>query len=72
MQKRRRFKQTKSLKDRLLEGAQNFREEAKLLPYGSMRDAALKGRDKRRRRPVWMSGSTPRFATSEERRNSGP
>ena len=42
MQKRRRFKQTKSLKDRLLEKAQNLREQAKLLPYGSVRDATLK------------------------------
>jgi hypothetical protein len=40
--KRRRFKQTKSLKDRLLEEAQNLREQAKLLPYGSVRDATLK------------------------------
>jgi hypothetical protein len=42
MQKRRRFKQTKSLKDRLLEEAQNLREQAKLLPYGSVRDETLK------------------------------
>ena len=42
MQKRRRFKQTKSLKDRLLEEAQNLREQAKLLPFGSVRDATLK------------------------------
>jgi len=39
---RRRFKQTKSLKERLLEEAQNLREEAKLLPYGPVRDATLK------------------------------
>jgi hypothetical protein len=39
---RRRFKQTKSLKVRLLEEAQNLREGAKLLPYGPLRDAALK------------------------------
>jgi hypothetical protein len=42
MLNRRRLKQTKSLKDRLLEQAQNRREEAKLLPYGPVRDAALK------------------------------
>jgi len=42
MQKRRRFKHTKSLKDRLLEEAQSLREQANLLPYGSVRDAALK------------------------------
>jgi hypothetical protein len=40
--KRRRFKQTKSLKDRLLKKAQNLREQAKLLPCGSVRDATLK------------------------------
>lgn len=40
--RRRRFKQTKSLKERLLEEAQDLREEAKLLPYGPLRDAALK------------------------------
>ena len=39
---RRRFKQTKSLKQRLLEEAHNLREEAKLLPYGPLRDAALR------------------------------
>jgi hypothetical protein len=42
MQKRRRFKQTKSLKDRLVEEAQNLRAQAKLLPYRSVRDATLK------------------------------
>ena len=42
MQRRRRFKQTKSLKGRLLEEAQNLREQAKLLPYGSVRDATVK------------------------------
>jgi hypothetical protein len=42
MQKRRRFKQTKSLKDRLLEEAKCLREQARLLPYGSVRDATLR------------------------------
>jgi hypothetical protein len=42
MLKRRRFKQAKSLKDRLLEQAQNLRQQAKLLPNGSVRDATLK------------------------------
>ena len=39
---RRRFKQTQSLKERLLAEAQNLREEARLLPCGSLRDAALR------------------------------
>jgi hypothetical protein len=39
---RRRFKQTKSLKERLLEEAQKLRDQAKLLPYGPVREAALK------------------------------
>jgi hypothetical protein len=39
--KRRRFKQPKPLKDRLAEEAQNLRAEAKLLPYGPVRDAVL-------------------------------
>jgi hypothetical protein len=39
---RRRFKQTKSLKERLLEEARDIREQAKLLPYGPVREAALK------------------------------
>ncbi len=39
---RRRFKQTKTLKDRLLEEAQNIREQAELLPYGPVREAAVK------------------------------
>nr|WP_271568741.1 hypothetical protein [Bradyrhizobium sp. CCBAU 11386] len=38
---RRRFTHTKSLKERLLEEARNLREEAKLLPYGPLRDAVL-------------------------------
>jgi hypothetical protein len=42
MQKRRRFRQTKSLKDRLLEEAQDLRAQAKLLPFGSLREATLK------------------------------
>ncbi|QHO78501.1 hypothetical protein ACH79_00475 [Bradyrhizobium sp. CCBAU 051011] len=41
MIKRRRFKQTRPLKQRLLEEAQNLRDEAKLLPYGPVRDAAM-------------------------------
>jgi len=39
---RRRLKQSKSLKERLLEEAQNLREGAKLLPDGPVREAALK------------------------------
>jgi hypothetical protein len=42
MDLRRRFKQTKSLKERLLDEARNLREEARLLPFGPVRDAALK------------------------------
>jgi hypothetical protein len=40
--KRRRFKQTKPLKVRLVEEAQKLRDEAKLLPYGPVREAVLK------------------------------
>ncbi|MBT1516821.1 hypothetical protein KIP88_41175 [Bradyrhizobium sp. SRL28] len=40
--KRRRFKQTKSLKERLVEEAQKLRDQAKLLPYGPVREAVLK------------------------------
>jgi hypothetical protein len=36
------FLQTKSLKERLLEEASNLREEARLLPFGPVRNAALK------------------------------
>ena len=42
MQPRRRFKQTLSLEDRLAEEARRLREEAELLPHGSVRDAALR------------------------------
>jgi hypothetical protein len=42
MLRRRRFKQTKSLKERLLEQAHALREGAKLLPSGPVRDEALK------------------------------
>ena len=41
MLSRRRFIHVKPLKQRLLEEAQNLREEAKLLPYGPLRDAVL-------------------------------
>ena len=39
---RQRFTQTKSLKERLLEEAQTLRDQARLLPFGTVRDAALK------------------------------
>ncbi|MHC4042181.1 hypothetical protein RAD10_11175 [Bradyrhizobium sp. 23AC] len=42
MIRRRRFKQTRSLKERLLEEAQKLLEEARLLPHGPVRDAALR------------------------------
>ncbi len=42
MFERRRFKQTKSLKERLLAEAKNLREEAKMLSHGPLRDGALK------------------------------
>ncbi len=42
MIERRRFRQSKSLKERLIAEAQNLRDEAKLLPYGPLREAALK------------------------------
>lgn len=42
MQKRRRFKQTSSLEERLAEQASRLREEAELLPHGPVRDEALR------------------------------
>jgi len=42
MQKRRRVKQTTSLEERLAEEARRLREEAELLPYGPVRDEALR------------------------------
>lgn len=42
MQKRRRFKQTTSLEERLAEVARRLREEAKLLPHGPAREEALR------------------------------
>lgn len=39
---RRRFTHAKPLKERLLEEARNLREEAKLLPHGPLREAAVK------------------------------
>ena len=41
MTMRHRFIQTKSLKVRLLEEAQTLREQARMLPFGPVRDAAL-------------------------------
>lgn len=40
--RRRRFKQTTSLKERLLAEANGLRKEAELLPYGPVREATLK------------------------------
>jgi hypothetical protein len=40
--KRRRFKQTVSLEERLAEEARRLREEAELLPHGPVREAALR------------------------------
>ncbi|WP_247770072.1 hypothetical protein [Bradyrhizobium sp. 192] len=42
MQKRRRFKQTTSLEERLAEEARRLREEAKLLPHGPAREETLR------------------------------
>lgn len=42
MVNRRIFTRTKSLKDRMLDEAQNLRDGAKLLAYGPQRDAILK------------------------------
>jgi hypothetical protein len=39
---RRRFKQTKSLEERLAEEAKRLGEEAKLLPPGAVREALLR------------------------------
>lgn len=41
-QQRRRFKQEKSLEERLAEEAKRLREEAKLLPPGAVREATLR------------------------------
>ena len=42
MQKRRHFKQIKSLEERLADEAKRLREEAELLPHGPDRDAILR------------------------------
>jgi len=42
MTTRHRFTQTKSLNERLLEEAQTLRDQAKMLPFGQVHDAALK------------------------------
>ena len=39
---RRRFKQTKSLEERLAQEAKRLREQAKLLPPGAVREALLR------------------------------
>ncbi len=39
---KRRFLQTKSLKERLIDEAQNLRDAAKLLPFGPERGAAMR------------------------------
>ncbi|MCG2627523.1 hypothetical protein L6654_12880 [Bradyrhizobium sp. WYCCWR 13023] len=42
MQRRRRFKQTRSLEERLTQEAERLREEAKSLPPGPQREYALR------------------------------
>ena len=42
MSKRRRFKQTFSLEERLADEARRLRDEAELLPHGPVRDEALR------------------------------
>ncbi|WP_371260735.1 hypothetical protein [Bradyrhizobium sp. WSM2793] len=42
MTKRRRFKQTRSLEERLAEEAQRLREEASLLPHGPLREQVIR------------------------------
>lgn len=42
MQKRRRFKQTQTLEERLTAEAKSLRDEAASLPFGLARDAALR------------------------------
>ena len=42
MQKRRRFKQSKSLKERLVEEAASCRAQAKLLQPGAVREALIR------------------------------
>ncbi|WP_246557066.1 hypothetical protein [Bradyrhizobium liaoningense] len=42
MSKRRRFKQTLSLEERLAEEARRLREEAESLPHGPVRDEAIR------------------------------
>jgi hypothetical protein len=42
MQKRRRFKQTTTLEERLAEEARHFRAQAKLLPPGPQREGLLR------------------------------
>jgi hypothetical protein len=42
MQMRRRFRQSKTLEQRLAEEAQRLREQAKLLPPGALREEVLR------------------------------
>jgi hypothetical protein len=42
MEQRKRIKQTRPLEERLAQEARRLREEAELLPHGSVRDAALR------------------------------
>ena len=42
MQRRRRFTQILNLEERLAEEAKRLRDEAEMLPHGSVRDAALR------------------------------
>ncbi len=69
---RRRFTHKKPLQERLLEEARNLREEAKLLPYGQLREAVLK---KAPQAEVAAHGQTiglPHPACSRRRRTIRP
>ena len=60
---RRRFKQTKSLEERLAEEAKRLRDEAKLLPPGAVREALL-----RRARQAESGSHMTEWLTSPGRR----
>ena len=59
MLRRRHFKQTQSLEERLSEEAKRLREEAKLLPSGAVRDEMI-----RRARQAETGSHTSEWLTS--------
>jgi hypothetical protein len=72
MEMRRRFKQVVSLKDRLIQQAQNFRKQAKGMPGRIQREELLKKAREAEWPLTWMIGFRPQVSGRRNNAFSGP